>query len=164
MMDSARTENLEDIKAKADEAMQENYGTHKTGFDPLKKADIGDAVLHGEAKMVRNLGDFSKKMAQTDMTCNCCGLPVEADVFPFCVPVSELQELGPGIPLYYWFMKYIIIILTIGFLLVGIVCWVSNNSAGKADEYGEDNEKNFIIASSIGNHGHPDEGDTIPFW
>jgi hypothetical protein len=144
--------------------MKETYGTHKVGFDPMKKADITSARLHGDAKMVRNLDAFSKRHANEEMICECCGLPVEADLFPLCAPINDLKELGPGIPLYYWFVKYVAIVLLTGFLLVGIACWASNAGRGAASDYGDDSDKNYIIVMSLGNHGHPDERSTVPVW
>jgi hypothetical protein len=160
--EASRTD--EELAAEVEEAMKETYGTHKVGFDPMKKADVTNARMHGEAKMVRNLNEFSKKNASEDMICECCGLPVQADLFPICAPINDLQELGPGIPLYYWFVKYLIVILGIGFLIVGIACWASNANAGRANDYGDDSDENYVIVMSIGNHGHPDDGDTVPVW
>ena len=89
-------------------------------------------------------------------------MPIYAKEFPWCVPLSELSELGPGIPLYYYFIKYIMIILAFGFFVAGIACWSSNKSAGNADDWGDDADENFIIQMSIGAHG---EGEgKVPGW
>ena len=73
-----------------------------------------------------------------------------------------MSELGPGIPLYYYFVKYILIVLAFGFFVAGIACWANNNSANNADDWGDDADDNGIIRMSVGAHG--DESGSLPAW
>ena len=89
-------------------------------------------------------------------------MPADAEHFPFCVDLEDLQELGPGIPLYYYFVKYTMLVLAFGFFVAGIACWQSNVAAGNADDWGDDADDNFIINMSIGAHGQGD--GKVPGW
>jgi hypothetical protein len=77
--------------------------------------------------------------------------------------MSELKELGPGIPMFYWLVKYMFGVLLFAFVLAGIACWASNDSADKASEWDEDNNST-VIDWSIGNHGNPDDDSKSPAW
>lgn len=112
--------------------------------------------------MVRKLDDYDLDKDPKDLRLEeFSGMPVDAPLFGLCAPLSELAELGPGIPLYYYFVKYVLIVLAFGFFVAGIACWDSNTRAGDADDWGDDASDNFVIRMSIGAHG--DDG-TIPAW
>lgn len=117
--------------------------------------------------MVRNLQQYNMKDVDENAACPCCGLPTDAETFSLCAPIGDLQELGPGIPLYYWFVKYIMFILLTGFFVVGVACTYSNILADNQNDFAKHNqeEHDYIVAMSIGNHGNPnDRSETVPVW
>ena len=63
--------------------------------------------------------------------------------------------MGPGIPLYYYVVRYLFAVLVLSFIIAGIPCWVSNSSADNIDEWDDDNEDSddSVLKSSVGNYG-----------
>ena len=90
----------------------------KLGFDPLKSAALIDAEMHRECKRVRNLSEMEQ--TKHNRACDCCGLPLDAPLFPLCTPVLSLKDLGPGFPQYYWYVKYLFGVLFLTFVTANI--------------------------------------------
>ena len=82
------------------------------------------------------------------MACKCCGYTVEAEEFPLCCPIDDLKELAPGIPMYYYTVKYLFVFIFGTFIIAGIPCWKSNYNASGGDEwqdYDDEDSGNMII-------------------
>ena len=71
------------------------------------------ARKHGRANLVVDSSKTKIDPSKPETFCKCCQLPYpeDEDYFPFFVPVTELGVLGPGYPLFFLFMKYIIFYL-----------------------------------------------------
>jgi len=73
------------------------------------KADLAQARVHGRANRVR---DWARVAVDRDLlVCACCNLPAVPDtqnapLFPLFCSVSELNQLGVGFPLFFYFLRY----------------------------------------------------------
>lgn len=114
------------------EGFKENRTGHKLGFDPYQKANIEVANKHRNAQKVRKL-DAAMDDPNSEK-CACCGFPTQAQEFSICSQTSELNELGPGFPLFYVVYKFTILAIFLGFAIAGIPCLVDNILADNADE------------------------------
>jgi hypothetical protein len=76
-------------------------------------------------------------------------MTTDAPLFPFCVPLPELRELGPGIPLYYWFLKFLILAALVILVIAGALCTYDNYHADHARDWSR--HAGFIIKLSLGN-------------
>ena len=84
-------------------------------------------------------------------------------LFPLCCNIAELKELGPGIPLYYWFVKWLIIATFMIFCVAGIACTISNYYSDHSLDWTDSTGR--IIRSSIGGQGNPyNRSGAIPTW
>ncbi|CAG9310778.1 unnamed protein product [Blepharisma stoltei] len=131
----------------------------KLDYDPFQKADLEFAKRHRNARKVMKIEE-----AMDDPKCEkcmCCGLPVEAQPFSLCSSLHEFNELGPGFPLFYWVIKYSVLMLMFGFFLVGIACLISNVDADSGDQWGNNNDS-WAIKASAGNQGS--NKSIIPRW
>lgn len=109
----------DETKGKEPEVKAEDLMGFKLGFDPYKPAKLIDAEMHRECKRVRDLSSKDKSM--NNRACECCDLPLvtakqDAPLFPLCAPVFSLKDLGPGFPLYYWYVKYLFCVLLFTFV------------------------------------------------
>lgn len=58
--------------------------------------------------------------------CQCCGLSWDNEKIPICVPVRQLDQLGPGFPLYFKFVLFLILNLFLIFVISGIYSAIRN--------------------------------------
>ncbi|KAL4497851.1 hypothetical protein ABPG72_000606 [Tetrahymena utriculariae] len=84
-------------------------------------ADIGLAEMHGKAKKV------AKPVQDCKEFCQCCGYPIDnQEISVFCNN-EELSFLGPGMPLYFGFIKASLVFLTITALIYTIYGMILNH-------------------------------------
>lgn len=67
--------------------------------------------------------------------------------------MRELDQIGPGFPLFFYLKTYFIVIFFAIFIFVG--CWstIVNIIAGKGDQWVDRDDTSFIIKLSLGNFG-----------
>ena len=73
------------------------------------------AKLHAEANRVVNASSTNLDLQNPESYCLCCQMPYPADkdFFELCCPDTELGSMGPGFPLFFIFMKYLMVYLFI---------------------------------------------------
>ena len=80
------------------------------------------ARKHGEANLVLNASSTNLDLQNPNSYCPCCQMPFPEgkDFFEMCCPDTELGSMGPGFPLFFIFMKYLLfymIIITLIYFL-----------------------------------------------
>lgn len=73
--------------------------------------------------MARETDRFS---GETKKTCRCCGYQIERENLPISCNLDELKFLGSGFPLFYNYIKYCLLILSVLFLTTSIYNIVTN--------------------------------------
>ena len=78
-----------------------------------EKADLAQARGHlvhttQQASQVRQLGLLGTELLAE--VCPCCGLPGNAPQFSLTCAISELNELGAGFSLYFYFVQNSVLI------------------------------------------------------
>ena len=68
--------------------------------------DIDLARLHSKAKKVGRIVDFER-------SCVCCKLPVRKEEFALSCDIDDFAHIGQGIPLFFYYLKVIVISLVI---------------------------------------------------
>jgi len=98
--------------------------------DPMNKCppDWKKAWFHAAATKVNEINEeIAKKMNPEDY-CDCCqqlsGKAIKK--YRICVNTSKIDNYGSGFPLYFVFMKFMIVGYLLMFLLVGIPNMVFN--------------------------------------
>ncbi|KAL4453973.1 hypothetical protein ABPG74_003856 [Tetrahymena malaccensis] len=84
-------------------------------------ADISLAEKHGKAKKV------AKPVQDCKEFCQCCGYPIDNQEISMFCDNEELSFLGPGIPLYFGFIKACLVLLTITALIYTIYGMILNH-------------------------------------
>ena len=96
--------------------------------------------------------------------CPCCGLPIvhrtqTAPKFPLCCELQDLSEMGAGFPMYFYFVKNVLIMLVLVLVpstqaVAGIPCMVDNIRQGKSDEWDKSSDiARFTVMTSLGGYG-----------
>ena len=144
----------------------EDYTGHKLGFDPFAPVDLTAADLHQQCKLVRDLRQV--KTGKNLRACECCGLPLvrnkqDAPMMPLWTSVKSLEDLGPGMPQYFWLVKYLMLVMLVTCALAGIPPLIEFSTA---DHYSDwDQNENWAIVISAGNKGDRRiREDIIPLW
>ena len=105
--------------------------------------------------------------------CKCCQYPIETEDFKLTCDPDELGQLGSAFPLYYHFLKYMIIILAIATCISAIPCVIGNDRAGHASMWkkADEGDQSDYVKLSLGNYGKPYNGainpqssSYIPMW
>jgi hypothetical protein len=158
----------------------EDYDTHHSILDlsvdrsrteftsnDAVKADIALALKHQQARMIRNLDGI--KIADPSLSrCKCCKLPEvrvrqTAPLFSLGCDTLSLKQLGPGVPLYFSFVRYVCCILATGSLAVSAACIAYNVIQNHSEDWISDGS--LFIRCSVGNNGDPHKReDVIPMW
>ena len=132
---------------------------YKVGFDPFKKADPILAEKHRQARRIRKV-EKAMHDPKTEK-CECCGFPIDAESFSLNCNLLELSELGPGFPLFFFFVKVVGLVLLLGTSIVGIPCLIGNTLADQGSEWQADSES-WTLKASVGNNGSSDP--IYPLW
>mmetsp|Transcript_19725 Transcript_19725/g.16887 ORF Transcript_19725/g.16887 Transcript_19725/m.16887 type:complete len:182 (+) Transcript_19725:134-679(+) len=92
---------------------QKEYPFHQIPPDPI--------LYEKHAKAMRVFAALpEREKNKTFEVCECCGNPVNLDQIRVCSDLSELYHLGAGYALYYLFVKFAFVFLTITFCISGI--------------------------------------------
>lgn len=59
-------------------------------------------------------------------------------------------DLGPGVPLYFYFTKFLILCMLVMWLIAGIACLIGNIVANSSSEW---NDPSFVTHTSLGGYG-----------
>jgi hypothetical protein len=151
-------------------ASSANVSLRKRGsFTPSRLANLEDAKLHRKATRVAkipkaNTSEFDR--------CKCCQYPVNSSDFPLACNLEELGQLGSAFPLYYYFFKYLMLILALATAVAAVPCVIANARAGEADTWHKDGEADIsdYVKLSLGaygdpyNHVDPSKEAYIPMW
>ncbi|KRX01119.1 hypothetical protein PPERSA_08220 [Pseudocohnilembus persalinus] len=94
------------------------FQQHELIYEPFKvPPNLQLAQKHGKAKKVG-------KLKQDDFNniekCICCNLPIQKDKYNINTDPNEFSEQGAGIPLFFYYTKYILYILAQVFIIAGI--------------------------------------------
>ncbi|KRX03843.1 hypothetical protein PPERSA_04638 [Pseudocohnilembus persalinus] len=116
--------------------------------------NIEKAKKHARAKRVRKPLSVQDSKLDPSQICECCGYRESNQQLGFCDDLNELGFLGPGIPLYFQFIKGCICLLFITICIFGITNTVFNlqGDACKDEEItGQVCELNYISMFSFAN-------------
>lgn len=110
----------------------EKMSTRNEFFDFLEKAgNVQYAIEHGLAQRVYKITDDIDTNINFDC-CLCCGLilPCKGYVEEFSLntPLEEMKQLGIGIYLYFFYMKFLMIVLTATILMYSLIEIIQINS------------------------------------
>lgn len=146
-----------------------NVSLRKRGsFTPSRLANLTDAQLHRKATRVAKI----TKTSSTSDCCKCCQYPADSEDFRLTCPLEDLGQLGSAFPLYYYFFRYLILILLTATLAAAVPCVIGNIRAGKEDTWQKSNEASIsdYVKLSLGAYGNPFNGvdstnkSYIPMW
>lgn len=122
-------------------------------------------ILTQTAKKVAN---FQKKLEEDDEDeanyCPCCGNPLFAERFPLWCSITNLSELGEGIPLYYDLIKWVLIGFLGAFFISSIYCLHENYGEKRISEWSESLDSNMILEGSLANFGRNSEPSLTQPW
>jgi hypothetical protein len=110
----------------------ENLKTRNEFFDFLEQVGkVEYAIEHGLAQRVYKVTDDIDSNIKFDC-CLCCGLilPCKGYVeeFPVNTPLEEMKQLGIGIYLYFFYMKFLMIVLTAVIGMYSVIEIIHSNS------------------------------------
>lgn len=125
--------------------------------------DFRLAKIHENAQKVKNLDQADYEHSKLDdlkYFWPWCQMPTteSAPLYPMCCSIMELEDLGWGFPLYFYFKKFLGLIYIIMIVLISIIGWSLYARPRDGNEWvDKDEEAPFIISLSIGNLGkNPD--------
>ena len=143
----------------------------KPTYDPflvpwnIEIAKGHSVLLTQTAKKVAN---FQKKLEEDDEDeanyCPCCGNPLYAEQFPLWCSITNLSELGEGIPLYYHLIKWVLIGFLGSFFISSIYCLHENYGENRISEWSESLDSNMILEGSLANFGRTSEPSLTQPW
>lgn len=126
--------------------------------------DFKLAKIHEESQLFKNLSNLSLSNIKNDdlRYCRWWKYPtlLEAPRYEYWVNFNEFKWLGSGIPLYFDFNKFLLIIYLIIFIIAGIPNFIIICQASKADEWSGTDISKFQSASSLGNFGRSSKNYT----
>lgn len=155
-------DNKSEIVMKADEDLGRQVTTKQVfEGDMLDKCppDFNLARIHENAQKVKNLDQANYKHSKLDdikYFWPWCQMPTteSAPLYPMCCNIMELEDLGWGFPLYFYFKKFLGVIYIIMIILISIIGWSLYARPRDGGEWvDEDEDPPFIISLSIGNLG-----------
>lgn len=88
--------------------------------------------------------------------CACCNFPIEGEIFPLCVPIFELNQLGASFPLYFSFLRHGLLVVFTLFFIAGLGCLIGNIEVGRHEQW---KESNTVVELTPGNYGNPHLSD-----
>ncbi|CAI2383775.1 unnamed protein product [Moneuplotes crassus] len=122
------------------------------------------AKIHGSACKVKDLDQIISKYVENSKGnpmyyCPCCQLPTLESVpqYDLTCNIIDLNDLGSGIPLYFYFNVYLGILCFIMSLLVGIPMTIIFAKANRQNEWLDGEEISFLSLFSIGSLGESPE-------
>ena len=74
--------------------------------------------------------ETERSSGETKRTCRCCGYQIERTNLPISCNLEDLKFLGSGFPLFYNYVKYCLLILTVLFLTTSVYNIVTNVAYG----------------------------------
>mmetsp|Transcript_16475 Transcript_16475/g.29719 ORF Transcript_16475/g.29719 Transcript_16475/m.29719 type:complete len:747 (-) Transcript_16475:3471-5711(-) len=121
-------------------------------------ANIEKAEIHYDASRVRTL----KGLSDIDKLeiCACCKMPYNAPLFDIGGRLEDMGEMGIGFPLFFYYMKYIWLLLLLICLIAGIPCLIANMIEDKQGQWGSGSSSWYLRASSAA-YG---DSDQVPWW
>lgn len=87
--------------------------------------------------------------------CPCCQLPTTeaAPLYPLCWNILELNDLGSGIPLYFYFYVFIGQVFFLMIFVVSIPCTIIICLQSKSEEWTVDDDPSYFSQLSLGSFG-----------
>ena len=97
-------------------------------YDPYKiPPDLIFAKRHAIARRICKMQPSNvKKDLNVSKLCECCYLPLQNELLPYCCSKKEFYHLGICFPLYFEFIEYTFILLLITFVGAGIYAITTN--------------------------------------
>jgi len=140
-------------------------------YDPfLVPWDLTIARGHSVSatQTAKKVANFQKKLEEDDEDeanyCPCCNNPLYAEKFPMWCSLTNLSELGEGIPLYYDLIKWISIGFLGAFFIASIYCLNENYGEKKIAEWSDSLDSNMILEGSLANFGRTSEPSLTQPW
>ena len=120
--------------------------------------------LTGYIEMPRKLNNLDQaelnKMSYNDknMFCPWCQLPTfnAAPQYSLWVHLLELEDLGWGVPLYFYFQKYLLFVYLTMVLIVSIPATIIYSRENKAKQWKDTDDALWPIDLTLGNYGTDD--------
>ena len=124
--------------------------------------DWNRARIHANAQKCK---DFDKidadreKLNDARYFCPCCQLPTTeaAPLYNYCWGIMEMEDLGCGFPLYFYFKIYMGIIYFLMSLVITLVGWILYSRQDHAEEWVGSEDAPFITYISIGSFGKDED-------
>ena len=93
-----------------------------------------------------------------NMFCPWCQLPTfnAAPQYSLCVHLLELEDLGWGVPLYFYFQKYLLFVYLTMVLIVSIPATIIYSRENKAKQWKDTDDALWPIDLTLGNYGTDD--------
>ena len=119
--------------------------------------DFDLAMIHRMANMVKNINKASvskRTITNKNEFCPCWQLPTfeAAPKYSLWMNFYDFIDLGSGIPLYFYFMKYLLVIYFIMIFIVTIPGTILLSREDKGEEWGDSSET-FQTELTLGNFG-----------